>query len=166
MPPHSASASGRRPGQDGRSRGAEYLRPVDDRHARHRRTDADRRRRPVDGFRAAGSARFERLVDDAIASLPPQLLPYLDDVEVSVEPIPPGDLFGAGDQLLLGRYQEGPGQDRRPSAGDRLTLYRRPLEARARNKQELAELVRETVVHEIAHHFGIDDDRLDDLGWG
>jgi predicted Zn-dependent protease with MMP-like domain len=142
---------------------------VDDRHARHRRTDADRRRRPVDGFRAAGSARFERLVDDAIASLPSQLLHYLDDVEVSVEPIPPRDPLGAGDQLLLGRYQGGPTPEHgRGSAAvpDRLTLYRRPLEARARNKQELAELVRETVVHEIAHHFGIDDDRLGDLGWG
>ena len=49
---------------------------------------------------------------------------------------------------------------------DRVTIFRRPLELRARSRRDLAALVRETVVHEIAHHFGIDDDRLDELGWG
>jgi predicted Zn-dependent protease with MMP-like domain len=148
---------------------ASTLRDVDDRHARHRRTDADRRRRPIDGFRAGGLARFERLVDDAIASLPPDLLGYLDNVQVTVEAIPPADPLGEGEELLLGLYQGIPRTERDLGAAalpDRITLFRRPLEARARNKAELAELVRETVVHELAHHFGIDDDRLDELGWG
>ena len=53
-----------------------------------------------------------------------------------------------------------------PPLPDRITLYRRPLEARARTRQELAWLIAETLVHEVAHHVGIDDDRLDELGWG
>ena len=142
---------------------------MDDRHARHRRPDADRRRRPVDGFRASDADRFHRLVDDAIGSLPPDLLAYLDNVQVTVEDVPPADPLGAGDELLLGLYQGVPRTERDFGVADlpdRITLYRRPLEIRARNKRDLAELVRETVVHEIAHHFGIDDDRLDELGWG
>ncbi len=108
-------------------------------------------------------------MDDAIGSLPPQLLRYLDNVQVTVEAVPPADPVGEGDELLLGLYQGTPLTERdfgAASLPDRITLFRRPLEARARNKAELAELVRETVVHEIAHHFGIDDDRLDELGWG
>ena len=142
---------------------------MDDRHARHRRADADRRRRPVDGFRTRDVDRFHRLVDDAIGSLPPDLLAYLDNVQVTVEEVPPADPLGEGEELLLGLYQGVPRTERDfgvPDLPDRITLYRRPLETRARNKRDLAELVRETVVHEIAHHFGIDDDRLDELGWG
>jgi predicted Zn-dependent protease with MMP-like domain len=142
---------------------------VDDRHARYRRTDADRRRRPVEGFRASSTARFDRLVDDAIATLPRDLLAYLDNVQVTVEDIPPADPMGDGEQLLLGLYQGVPRTERDRDAAqlpDRITLFRRPLEARAQDKRDLADLVQETVVHELAHHFGIDDDRLDELGWG
>ena len=142
---------------------------MDDRHARYRRTDADRRRRPVEGFRASGTARFERLVDDAIATLPTELLGYLDNVQVTVEDVPPSDPLGGGEELLLGLYQGVPRTERHlgaPHLPDRITLFRRPLEARAHDKQDLADLVQETVVHELAHHFGIDDDRLDELGWG
>ena len=142
---------------------------MDDRHARHRRAEPDRRRRPVDGYRARSLDRFERLVDDALSSLPPDLLGYLENVQLTVEDVPPPDPTGRGDEILLGLYQGIPRTER--SAGtaflpDRITLFRRPLEAQARNRRELAEVVRETVVHEIAHHFGIDDDRLDELGWG
>jgi predicted Zn-dependent protease with MMP-like domain len=142
---------------------------MDDRHARHRRSDADRRRRPVDGFRARDLRRFERLVDDAVGSLPGELLDYLDNVQITIEDVPPADPMGEGDELLLGLYQGIPRTERELGGGwlpDRITLFRRPLEARARTKRELADIVRETVVHEIAHHFGIDDDRLDELGWG
>ena len=48
---------------------------------------------------------------------------------------------------------------------DRIVIFRRPIEARARSGADLAELVREVVIHEVAHYFGIDDDRLDELGW-
>jgi predicted Zn-dependent protease with MMP-like domain len=141
-----------------------------DRHARHRRRDVDRRRRPVDGTRARSADRFARLVDDALSSLPRGFLPYLEHVLVRVEDIPPADPVGAGEEVLLGLYEGVPRTARDPLAPpihpDRITLYRRPLEARARNRRDLAELVRHTVVHEVAHHFGIDDDRLDELGWG
>ena len=123
----------------------------------------------MDGFRAGSLDRFERLVDDALSSLPPELLGYLDNVQLTVEDVPPADPTGGGEQVLLGLYQGVPRTERELGAvflPDRITLFRRPLEAQARNRQELAEAVRDTVVHEIAHHFGIDDDRLDELGWG
>ena len=146
------------------------VRPMHDRHARHRRRDVDRRRRPVDGSRALSGDRFMRLVDDALAGLPRDFVPYLRDVQVRVEDVPPPDPVGAGDEVLLGLYEGVPRTARDavhpPLHPDRITLYRRPLEARARNRRDLAELVRHTVIHEVAHHFGIDDDRLDELGWG
>lgn len=142
---------------------------MDDRHARYRKSDADRRRRPVEGFRASSAARFVRLVDDAIATLPRDLLAYLDNVQVTVQDVPPADPTSEREQLVLGLYQGVPRVERDRGAGhrpDRITLFRRPLEARAHDKRDLADLVQETVVHEVARHFGIDDDRLNELGWG
>jgi predicted Zn-dependent protease with MMP-like domain len=143
---------------------------MDDRHARHRRRPVDRRRRPTDGFRALSSASFDRLVTAAVASLPPGLLDYLDNVEITVADVPPADALEDGQEVvLLGLYQGVPQTERpygAPLLPDRITLFRRPLEQRAATRADLAEIVRETVVHEIAHHFGIDDDRLDELGWG
>jgi predicted Zn-dependent protease with MMP-like domain len=140
-----------------------------DRHGRHGRTTPDELRRPPDGYRALGAERFERLVEDAIASLPRQLLAHLDNVQITVADVPPPDPDTGEDELLLGLYQGVPRTERELDAAalpDRITLFRRPIELRARSRTELAEIVRETVVHEIAHHFGIDDDRLDELGWG
>jgi predicted Zn-dependent protease with MMP-like domain len=142
---------------------------LSDRHARHRRRDADPRRRPVDGFRALRPERFERLVVAAIESLPEDLLAYLDNVQILIDDIPPADVPGIGEQVLLGLYEGVPktmrGNDA-PLLPDRITLYRRSLEVRARSMAELSAIVQETVVHEIAHHYGIDDDRLNGLGWG
>ncbi len=142
---------------------------MEDRHARLRRRPPDPRRRPSAGHRALSSRAFDRLVDTAVTSLPPGLLDYLDNVEVTVEDVPPEDALEDGQEVvLLGLYQGVPQPERvfgAPMLPDRITIYRRPLELRARSRADLAELVRETVVHEIAHHFGIDDDRLDDLGW-
>lgn len=141
---------------------------MDDRHARHRRRPVDPRGRPSDGYRTLDPDRFERLVADALDSLPAGLQAYLDNVEVVVEDVPDVDGDGAGG-VLLGLYEGIPQTERswgQAALPDRITVYRRPHELRARTKRELADLVRETVVHELAHHFGIDDDRLDDLGWG
>jgi predicted Zn-dependent protease with MMP-like domain len=149
--------------------GGVTLSTMNDRHARFRRAAVDRRRRPTDGFRAASARRFERLIEDAIASLPEDLLGYLDNVQVTVEDVPPASAAGHPDGVLLGLYEGVPRTQRELGLAvlpDRITLFRRPLEARARDRSELAELVRDTVVHELAHHFGIDDDRLDELGWG
>ena len=105
-----------------------------------------------------------------MASLPGPLLDRLDNVEITVEDVPPADALEDGQEIvLLGLYQGVPQTERGwgdPMLPDRITIYRRPLELRALGRIDLAELVRETVVHEIAHHFGIDDDRLDEMGWG
>lgn len=141
---------------------------MEDRHGRHRRRDSDPRRRPPDGFRTSSRRRFERLVDDALDGLPRELLHYVENVAIVVEEVPPADVLGEGDEILLGLYQGVPRTERfgdPPVLPDRITIYRRPIETRARDRNELADLVREVVVHEIAHHFGIDDDRLDELGW-
>jgi predicted Zn-dependent protease with MMP-like domain len=137
---------------------------VTDRHARSRRADVDRRRRPVDGARTSSGRRFARIVDDALASLPPGLLAYLERVQLRIEDVPPAD--PADDLVLLSHYEAAP----RPLPGpfelpDRLTLYRRPLEARARDRIELLELLRETIVAELADLHGLDEDRLGELGW-
>ena len=106
--------------------------------------------------------RFEQLVRDAIEALPDHFRRRLDNVEIVVEDVPDRE-------SLLGHYHGVPLTAR--GAGysgvlpDKITIYRRPLERRASSPEQLAEQVRITVWHEIAHHFGIDDDRLRELGW-
>jgi predicted Zn-dependent protease with MMP-like domain len=163
---------------------ATTLRAVDDRHARHRRADADPRRRPNDGFRAGSAARFERLVGDALSLAPIGLLRYLDDLEIVVDLVPPvthparrGGVDAeppplavyeeAGGRSDARRGRAVDGQDQQaPAASDRVRLFRRPLEARARSAADLKTLVLEAVVAELADHHGLSDDDLDALGWG
>jgi len=98
-----------------------------------------------------------------MGDLPPFILEHLENVAVVVAEIPPEG------EILLGLYEGVPRTERDgwlPSLPDRITLYRRPLEARASTRDELSFLIAETLVHEVAHHVGIDDDRLDELGWG
>jgi len=109
----------------------------------------------------------------AVDSIPAEFRDRLENVEFVVEEIPPlpdeagGD--GAGEGLLLGLYQGVPLPARTDgwfgTVPDRIVIFRRPIEARARSGADLADLVREVVLHEVAHYFGIDDDRLDELGW-
>lgn len=109
------------------------------------------------------------MVVAAVESLPEDLLGYLDNVQIVIDDVPPPDVDGIGEEILLGLYEGVPRTERGFDPvllPDRITLYRRPIEARARTIAELTTVVQETVVHEIAHHFGIDDDRLDELGWG
>lgn len=106
--------------------------------------------------------RFEGYVQDAIDSLPDQLAAQLENVAIVVEE-------GYEQGPLLGLYS-GIDQTRRDSsyAGvlpDVITIYRLPLEAKARSEAELQGEVKTTVLHEIAHHFGISDERLTELGW-
>lgn len=139
-----------------------------DRHARHRRPDSDPRRRPIDGFRVTSAARFDRIVRDAVGSLPPPLLRFLDGVHIAIGELPPVAPEGEDDAIRLSTYADG--RDAGPETADlppadRIILYRRPLEARARNQHDLIELIRETVVHELADHHDLGDDQLGDLGW-
>jgi predicted Zn-dependent protease with MMP-like domain len=136
-----------------------------ERHGRYRRRPVDRRRRPIDGYRTGSSQSFQRIVQSAILSLPGELLQQMHNVQVSIADLPPDEY---GDELLLGLYEGVPRTQREsgdPVLPDHITIYRRPHELRATSRHDLWHLVRDTVVHEVAHHFGIDDDRLDELGW-
>ena len=109
--------------------------------------------------------RFEDLVSDALDGIPAELAALLDNVVVLVEEEPPAD-----DPELLGLYEGIPLTERDGwYAGvlpDRITIYRGPILRMCRDQDEVVDEVRITVVHEIAHHFGIDDDQLHALGWG
>ena len=106
-------------------------------------------------------ARFEELVADALDSLPPELASHMDNVAVEVQD---GEPTGH----LLGHYQGQPLTQRSlwyHSAPDVITIYRLPILSRCRSEKEVARQVRSTVVHEVGHHFGIDDKKLRELGW-
>lgn len=106
---------------------------------------------------------FEKLVADALDAMPPQLMRFMDNVAVVVEDRHPTE-------DLLGLYEGIPLTEREDYGGmvmpDVVTLYRLPLCEFVRDEAELVEEVTVTVVHEIAHHFGIDDDKLHEWGWG
>ena len=108
--------------------------------------------------------RFERLVADAIDSLPAWVLERLENVDVVIEEEPPDD-----DPDLLGLYQGIPlterGMDYAGVLPDRIVLFRRTIEAEAEDEEDLQRIVADTVVHEVAHFFGISDERLEELGW-
>jgi len=106
--------------------------------------------------------RFEELVAEAVDSLPRWVLERLENVEVLVEERPP-----PGEPNLLGRYHGIPLTRRSNYAGvlpDTITLYRSTVERSARNEDELRKIIAHTVEHEVAHFFGISDERLRDLG--
>ncbi len=110
--------------------------------------------------------RFEDLVARALDEVPVELARLVDNVVVIVADEPPPD-----DPDLLGLYEGIPLTERGPTsyAGvlpDRITIYRGPTLRMCRSEDEVVAEVRITVVHEIAHHFGIDDDRLHELGYG
>jgi predicted Zn-dependent protease with MMP-like domain len=116
---------------------------------------------------------FERLVDRALAVIPDPFRIALDEVAVVIEDEPTDrQLSDNGlslDESMYGLYE---GVPRTEWAADwamspnRITLFRRPLEADFPDPGELEDEVRLTVVHELAHHLGIDDDRLEELGAG
>lgn len=110
-------------------------------------------------------ARFARLVARAVASLPAEFRERMRNVEVVVhdEPDP------AEGEGLLGLYEGVPLLHRgsgEPYVPDRISIYRKPIEAMTASPKMQAKIVRDTVVHEIAHHFGISDERLHELGLG
>jgi predicted Zn-dependent protease with MMP-like domain len=110
-------------------------------------------------------ARFEELVVAALDGLPAALAERLDNVVVRVRP-------GRSTGSLLGLYEGIPLTEREGYGGwgqapmpDQITIYRLPICAMCSDEDEVVHQVRVTVVHEIAHHFGIDDQRLHELGW-
>ena len=109
-------------------------------------------------------ADFEALVEQALDEIPEEIAGLVDNVVVLVEDDAPAD-----DPDLLGLYDGVSLTERgtdHTGLPDRITIFRRPLLEMCRDSEELVREVRITVVHEIAHHFGIDDARLHELGYG
>ncbi|MGL5857274.1 MAG: metallopeptidase family protein [Angustibacter sp.] len=114
-------------------------------------------------------ADFEAAIADALDQIPPELTAMMRNVVVLVADEPPDDQ----PRDLLGLYEGIPLTERDfdwgggpPQLPDRVTIYRLPTLRVCANRDEVVDEVAVTVVHEIAHHFGIDDDRLHELGWG
>ena len=107
--------------------------------------------------------RFEELVADALDSIPPALGELMDNVWVQVENRSRPDLLGLYEGVPLTARDAGYAGMVMP---DRITIFRRTICSICATEDEVVAQVRETVVHEVAHHFGIDDERLEELGWG
>lgn len=116
---------------------------------------------------AMSRAEFELAVGDALDSVPAELMDLLDNVAFFVEDEPPADqpddLLGIYEGMALTERDSGWGTFNLP---DRIVLFRGPLTRMCDSREELLDEIEITVVHEIAHHFGIDDAHLHDLGWG
>jgi predicted Zn-dependent protease with MMP-like domain len=114
-------------------------------------------------------AEFEAAVGDALDLIPEDLARLMSNVAVLVAEEPaPGE---PGAPELLGLYEGTPLTERdgwwdAGSLPDRITVYKGPLSRLCADREELLDEIAVTVVHEVAHHFGIDDDRLHKLGWG
>ena len=111
-----------------------------------------------------GRQRFEELVGDALDLLPDEFAAAMDNVVILVEDRDPEQ------PSLLGLYHGIALTERTSNYGgvlpDRITIYREAILDICDTEDDVVEEVAITVVHEIAHHFGIDDDRLHELGWG
>jgi len=113
-------------------------------------------------------ARFARLVARALDELPAEFRERMRNIEIVVEDEPSPEQI-RGDGELLGLYEGVPLTDRgamEPYLPDRISIFRGPIERISASPRRQADIVRDTVVHEIAHHFGISDRRLGELGLG
>lgn len=117
------------------------------------------------------TARFEEMVRQAVEELPDEFAAQLSNLEFAVEAAPrPSDFPGGRPlpgQTLLGVYRGVPHSRRGPGYGfalpDRIVIFQRPIEYIARDEDDLYRRVRRVVFHEIAHHFGISDERLREI---
>ncbi len=115
---------------------------------------------------------FRALVSDALDSLPEDIASLMSNVEVVVEEEPPKESLARlpHGSTLLGEYHGIPltarGLNYEGALPDKISIYKGPIERTTRTPEEVREQVRKTVIHEIGHHFGLDEDRLDELGWG
>jgi predicted Zn-dependent protease with MMP-like domain len=117
-----------------------------------------------------GRADFERLVADALDSIPESLGRLMENVAVTVADRPTAGQMGAQHGTLLGLYQGTDLTKRSPlsyggAMPDHITIFRLPIAGLARDEADLVRIVTVTVVHAVAHHFGISDARLAELGW-
>ena len=106
---------------------------------------------------------FERVVDEAIEGLPDWVFDKIDNLVIVVEEEPDpdqGDMLGVYEGVSLAERGDYSG-----ALPDRIVIFRRPHLHLGLSREELATQIRRTVLHEIAHHLGIDDGRLTELGW-
>jgi predicted Zn-dependent protease with MMP-like domain len=121
-------------------------------------------------------ARFGQLVEAALAELPERFREFLETVPVQIEWQPTPKLLRSvgldDDELLFGLYQGASLMNRSEAEGrgtpmpNHILIFQEDHELVARSEKELVEEVRRTVLHEIGHHFGMDEDDLDELGYG
>ena len=115
---------------------------------------------------------FEALVLEALEALPDQFHDALDNVEIVVEAWPSFNTMRMArvrsKYELLGFYHGVPLTGRTTGYNlvtpDKISIYQKPIEAQCHTPQEVRDLVKRVVLHELAHHFGIDDDRLHQIG--
>lgn len=117
---------------------------------------------------------FEELAREAFESLPEVLMEKIDNVVVVVEEHPPAEMsrrFAGRGGMLLGLYEgvpltvRGTHYGSYPVAPDKISLFRQNILRTVRNDQEIPEKIREVLIHEIAHHFGMDEDEIRDAGY-
>lgn len=106
--------------------------------------------------------RFDQLVDEALATLPQELSSQIDNVAIIVDDRPPGPLFGLYEGIPLTKRSPISYSGVMP---DRITLYQATICRHCSSEDEVRAQIRKTVLHEVAHHFGISDPRLHELGW-
>jgi predicted Zn-dependent protease with MMP-like domain len=111
--------------------------------------------------------KFEQLVERSLQRLPRKFLEALENIAIEVEGEPPQDVLddmGIEDDGLYGLYQGTPLTEREWNYGnvlpDRIAIYKGPIERDARTDEEVEEIVLDTVMHEIGHYFGFDDETL------
>jgi len=117
-------------------------------------------------------ARFEELVDKALKSLPEEFLNRLDNIDVLVEDQPTVIQLRKSklkpNQTLLGLYEGVPQTQRNSNYGmvlpDKITIFQKTIEAICHSDEEIIAEIEKVVKHEIAHHFGISDSRLREIG--
>jgi predicted Zn-dependent protease with MMP-like domain len=117
---------------------------------------------------------FVEVVEQALVTIPPAFEPYLQDVVVDVEDYPDREtvrtLGLASRYQLLGLYRGVPltarSVEHSGQLPDRITIYQGNIERYCRTRDAMIEQIRRTVLHEVGHHFGLDEDDLDALGYG
>lgn len=109
------------------------------------------------------NARFEELASEALDDMPESLSSQMDNVAIIVEDEAPGrNLFGLYEGVPLTRRGVLSYSGVMP---DRITLYQTTICSQCESEDQVRAQIRKTVIHEVAHHFGISDPRLEDLGW-
>lgn len=118
------------------------------------------------------ASQFETLVDEGLQLIPGEIRRLMDNVQIVVEDQPSDELLDdlgvPEDETIYGLYEGTPLTERTSEYSafpDRIIIYRRPLLEDFDDPDELRREVARTVVHEVGHHFGIDEERLAELGW-